>query len=512
MKPSPSDGGGTSTTSPAPSDDWDLCYAETVEEDCPLSSKADNECAVAVCNTFDNKPNTCGEVPKPQHASGGCTPDVPDIENAGNVCVAAYECNGVECVATYKTIGTPCDGPEDNDGYDSVCVEYKCQPDTAEGAVPGRTICKEDIQVGKTCSAEKDRGDCDIGNKCSADGQCSSVGSYASTNVVCRDSAGPCDAPEYCPGEGPSEAFYKCPEDIKYGPDVQVFNESGNLVKGDKVCRGTCESCPDDVPEVCPGGQNACPSDVIFQKELDVIAGQQYDAGYTTITATELDEKTAEGIPLVEVCVTIKLENGWELQKDDSGATKQDSIKMELNNVGGLEYKSPGGFSYKDLAARYDAGVTECYSFPSEPTTIYFTAHLDVVGLSGSETAWPKLPTSTNETVSTTTGSLSPHVFVKKSPKKGPNVQVATTTEDGGGGGIGWGNWFTFSIGCASVNDKCSTSTSTGGGETTSTTTSTVAPTTTGVHTYTCTSNTSDELTCQHDTSVGSACGSLFGN
>jgi hypothetical protein len=342
-------------------------------------------------------------------------------------------------------------------------------------------------------------GDCDTGDKCSAGGQCSSAGSYAVTDVVCRDSAGPCDAPEYCTGDS-----HVCPQsDLKYGPDVQVFNESGNLVEGDMVCRGTCESCPYDVEEVCPGREDACPSDVIFQEELDVMAGQHHDAGYTTITATDLSLDGDFGTK-VEVCVTIKLENGFELQKDDSGVVKNDSIKMELNDVGGLENKSPGGFNYKGLAAGYEEpnGVTVCHYFhiqSDESSTIYFTAHLDVVGPSGSETAWPKLPTSTDGTASTTTGSLLPHVFVKKSPKKGPNVQVVAATEDGGGDGIGWGNWFTFSIGCATANDTCSKSTSTGGGATTTTGT-TVAPstTTTAGHACTCSDDGTGDFLCQH--------------
>jgi hypothetical protein len=144
--PSPSDGGGTSTTSPMPSADRDEC---SVSADCPLSLKASKDCAVAVCNIFGNAPSTCGVVPI--NASGECTPDVADIDE--DECVAAYVCTEVECVATYKARGTICGNP-----VNSGCVEYKCQPDTAEGAVTGRTICEADIQEGKTCSTEKIRG------------------------------------------------------------------------------------------------------------------------------------------------------------------------------------------------------------------------------------------------------------------------------------------------------------------------------------------------------------------
>ena len=78
---------------------------------------------------------------------------------------------------------------------------------------------------------------------------------------------------------------------MKYG-DVGVVGVDGKALTDEEVCRPACADCKDDLEEVCPGGQDACPIDLIFQTKLDLIAGQHNDAGSTTITVTDVSTES----------------------------------------------------------------------------------------------------------------------------------------------------------------------------------------------------------------------------
>jgi hypothetical protein len=209
------------------------------------------------------------------------------------------------------------------------------------------------------------------------------------------------------------------------------------------VCRAECDdgNCLDDVAEMCPGGDvDVCPADIIFQKTISILAGQHYNAGNTTITATVTGEST------VQVCVDIILDDDWMLQ------TSEEAVKLEINTLAPPK-SAPGSYSYK--YADIDAMAGEnCFTFDtSEVCTVYFALHLDVVGPEGNtETAWAK----TTDADAATTGetSLMESGFVKPGTSKGPKVKSSTT---------GWGSYFSFSICCANV-DSCDAPVGGGGG------------------------------------------------
>ena len=254
------------------------------------------------------------------------------------------------------------------------------------------------------------------------------MNSFKSSDTLCRASAEgkTCDKPETCTGTS-----YECPADVNYSAEDNY------------VCRDKCDdgNCLDDVAEVCPGGDvDVCPADIIFQKDLSILAGQHYNAGSTTITATVIDAST------VEVCVDINLDSGWVLQNSD------EAVKLEINNVAAPN-SAPGRYTYKYPTIDAMAGQN-CYSFDAtEFNTVYFALHLDVVGPEGNtETAWAKTtdadPATSGETSLTESG------FVKPGTSKGPRVKSSTT---------GWGSYFSFSIGCANV-DTCDAPVGGGGG------------------------------------------------
>jgi len=327
---------------------------------------------------------------------------------------------------------------------------------------------------------------------------CSSTYSYMPSNTTCRGSVNLCDAPEYCTGDK-----HTCPEDKNYGEGT-IFGEYGAELTGEFVCRPVCENegCKDDIEEVCPGGTNVCPDDVIFERELDLIAGQHFTAGSVVINATDL------GNGSTQVCVTIYLAFDWVLQSSD------DPIKMEINTVGGIK-PSPGSYTYKDLVV----GEKSCYTFSNdaEKYLVYLALHLDVkqVGEEGSaETAWANAPTviadETAASTSTAT-SLTSQPFVKQGTKSGPKVKATTTTQDG----VGWGEYLTFSINCANIVDETCKPSTIGGGTTTTGTTVAPGTGTEAPHTviYTCTTESdSTELTCQHESNAEQiGCHNLFG-
>ena len=289
-------------------------------------------------------------------------------------------------------------------------------------------------------------------------------------------------APEYCTGDS-----YTCPEDKNYG-DVGVLGEDGAELIEASVCRPVCEndSCKDDIEEVCPGNTDTCPDDVIFERELDLIAGQHFTAGSVVVNATD------DGDGFTEVCVTIYLasDSDWVLQSSD------EPIKVEINTEGSIK-SSPGSYTYKDLVV----GEKSCYTFTNDATTptVYFAVHLDVEKEGSAETAWAKAGSTSTET------SLTPHPFIGQGTESGPKVKVTTK---------GWGEYLTFSINCANIKEEICSPTIGGG---TTTTGTTVAPgtgtDTTTPASYTCTNGTdSAVLTCQHESNVEViGCHNLFG-
>lgn len=288
------------------------------------------------------------------------------------------------------------------------------------------------------------------------------MNSFMPEGEVCRPSAEgkDCDKPEACTG-----ASHVCPTNVNYGPE------------DNHMCRAKCEdgNCLDDIPEVCPGGDvDVCPDDIIFQKTLDVLAGQHHDAGSTTITATEKNNE-------VEICVEINLDASWALQGVD------EAVKLEINTSGAPK-SAPGSYTYKYANLDAMAGQN-CYSFAAgDFCTVYFALHLDVVGPEGTETAWAKSTAASSDDET----SLLSHEFVKQGTSKGPKVKSTTT---------GWGNYFSFSICCANV-DTCDDAPVSGGGTTTEPTTAT-GPTGSGSSgdptAYTCTNvDNTHSINCLH--------------
>ena len=354
---------------------------------------------------------------------------------------------------------------------------------------------------------------CDIGDKCDGAGNCSTELSYKANTEVCRPSKAdigqPCDAPEYCTGSN-----HTCPEDKNYG-DEQVLGAEGSPLTGAYVCRssGRCDSgdCVDDVAEVCPGGTSECPPDIIFQREFEIIAAQHNTAGSTIITVTDHGSKS------VQVCVTIALNDDWTLQPGSDHPIKYDATTEAEPKP------SPGSYG-KKYATLQDQADDSCFIIETnyESCTMYFALHLDVQSAvdgdaTSTETAWAKLATDDEtadsaSTLTQTETSLQEQPFKVPGTKKGPRVILSSTsTETGGGASVGWGNYYSFSICCATVDMAaiCPITVGGGGDGTGSNETST---------TYTCTGDDgSTSLTCQHDADKGEDVGchtlasSLFG-
>lgn len=253
--------------------------------------------------------------------------------------------------------------------------------------------------------------------------------------------------------------------------DAHVCRSSGRCASGD---------CVDDVEEVCPGGTSECPADIIFQRELDIIAAQHHTAGSTTISVTDLGQNS------VQVCVNIALDEAWELQPASTG---EYSIKYDIQPDEEPK-SSPGSYAEKYQTLEEQANHA-CFSIrtSNETCTMYFALHLDVqmVGEPNTgETAWATLAIDDE----TAESSLNSWPFVKKGTLNGPKVKD----------GVGWGGYFSFSICCATVD---------------------VATTCPGIGTnvtspiFTCTGDdeTATQLTCQHNANQGEVvgCHNLFG-
>eukprot|EP00986_Skeletonema_menzelii_P006813 scaffold2584_cov141-Skeletonema_menzelii.AAC.11 len=457
---------------------------------CVLSSDEHADCAEPVCSISDTDGPKC--TAQMIYAENGVSCSKTSDAEESNPCYRPT-CKGTACSDDYLE-DTSCEPIAIADEWDMTgwdldsCVDFKCKPDP-EGT-NGRTTCQPVFHetVVECGEAPLSRGVCDSGNKCNGNGYCSDENSYKPDTVICKDSDDLCDAPEYCTGSS-----HTCPTDVNYGSD--------------HVCRSECtdDKCKDDVPEMCTGESPSCPADIIFKKTLDVIAGQNYNAGSTTIAVTDL------GHNITEVCIDINLSEGWELQNTDA------PVKFEINTSGGIK-SSPGSYS-KKFADLPD--IPYCIELNATTCTVYFALHLDVLGADGNtETAWAKLAAS--DTSGDVAGaadetSLEPHVFVKDGTKSGPKVkggknkQVSTSEELVEGDGVGWGNYFTFSI-CCATSDFCSatspTLAPTGSGSEPTGSGSTESPLS-----YSCTNEVSGHsLTCEHEAAEDAAvaCSNLF--
>jgi hypothetical protein len=336
-----------------------------------------------------------------------------------------------------------CDGTSDacpNDGFMEmgvVCRAINGTCDVAEVCTGTAAACPADgfMEMGVVCRAIN--GICDVAEMCTGNAADCPEDVFKPADELCWETKGPCDKPELCSGEAAA-----CPteKDEKYG-DEGVEPEPF-------TCREKCNSdrCMDDIPETCPGGQNDCPIDIILNKQLDIIAGQNYEAGSVSITATEVGEEN------VEICVTMELNDEWTLQESDA------AVKLYLSNSGVPPKSSPGSYSTKFSKATYDAddGLTYCEVFdPTDNCTVYFALHFDVMGSSGNETGWALL-SATDAASATEATSLVPHYFEKTQGK-----DTTTTNKKPGGKlrmltgevNMGWGGYFEFGICC--VLEKC---------------------------------------------------------
>mmetsp|Transcript_25363 Transcript_25363/g.53457 ORF Transcript_25363/g.53457 Transcript_25363/m.53457 type:complete len:291 (+) Transcript_25363:1994-2866(+) len=183
---------------------------------------------------------------------------------------------------------------------------------------------------------------------------------------VCRDSQDCCDAPDECPPYDdtvPIEDAYECSEDSKYGTET--------------TCRNACTFCSTDVEEVCPGDSDFCPPNIVLDSTLCLMAGQTMEAGTVDLVATEVSDG-------VEVCATLYLDGGWELQTGD------ESIKVYISSLQVPE-SSPGRYNIKQGSQDFVNGQAICktFLFVDGLELVYFALHLDVTHpTNGGETAW----------------------------------------------------------------------------------------------------------------------------
>jgi len=275
-----------------------------------------------------------------------------------------------------------------------------------------------------------------------------------------------------CSGNSHSCDFNTVP-DVKHGDSDEVH-----------VCRETCQSCGFDPEETCPGGTDYCPEDIFMYKTLPIYAGQHHDAGYAEYIATQ---KPGLG---PEVCVTLKLENGWQLTSVDENSQ---SIKMHMCPLE-PPGSAPGQYPFKNLAQHYQAadGVTFCYPVGTEAAReqglvpledggqLYVAVHLDVQLNGETETAWVKygemyeeeqqlaaLATTQDSLFSSPTSqstdirfqAMIPQIFIKTNGSK-PKTQVSGEKGKKGGGRRlgaqqGWGEYLKMKCCASAADDIC---------------------------------------------------------
>jgi len=245
----------------------DVCFKQPTECSC-ASLTASNPCKQYQCVS-----GACVEVPLPDGTACGA---------AESECLTAETCSNGQCKSDFKPIGTEC-----GDQTENACNE----PDTCNGA----GVCeKHEVADGTVCGNEET--ECMYADKCSV-GQCV-LGLPKPKGESCGDSsAGPCNHPDTCDGQGSCQAnlvpdMTECkpgkgvcdPADVcQSGVCVEAFAAEGDACgsnpagecdlqdtcdgKGacidrvmdvSTVCRPAATEC--DVPETCDGS-HACPAD-----------------------------------------------------------------------------------------------------------------------------------------------------------------------------------------------------------------------------------------------------------
>jgi hypothetical protein len=93
---------------------------------------------------------------------------------------------------------------------------------------------------------------CDPAETCTGAATCP-ANMLAPSTVICRPSAGPCDADDKCPGNSPS-----CSGDTKVAAGVQCNPGDPVNCKNPTVCDGVVDSCPAPTSH-CPALTRCCP-------------------------------------------------------------------------------------------------------------------------------------------------------------------------------------------------------------------------------------------------------------
>jgi hypothetical protein len=203
--------------------DGDCDVAESCDgsgPDCPTDGYASSgQCRAANgdCDVAESCDGSGPDCPLDVYAgSGECRAD------SGGGCDVAESCDG-----------TSADCP--TDGFE--VVGTLCRAGDAGGCDTGAGYCHSDVNW--PCTQDSDCGPCDVPEYCPGDSADCPTDGYADTDVVCRASINAdCDTEETCPGDGPN-----CPLDA-FLDDASGCEPPG----GGICCAGDCI----DGPAPCP--------------------------------------------------------------------------------------------------------------------------------------------------------------------------------------------------------------------------------------------------------------------
>ncbi len=152
--------------------------------------------------------------------------------------------------------------------------------DVVERCVAGSTVCPTDVvrAAGVTCRASV--GVCDVAEVCDGTSGACPIDAFEDDATVCRAGGGRglCDGPELCTGTSAacppdtlSRSGTPCRESVGGCDGVEVCDGVSATCPGDAlepagtVCRASVGTC--DVAETCDGLSGACPADVVVAAE-----------------------------------------------------------------------------------------------------------------------------------------------------------------------------------------------------------------------------------------------------